>query len=141
MQSVRDKEPTRSSELPFALAEPPRLFLRPFLPTLIMQKEKRHSFEYRFIGFRQLPILPGRFQTSTFRGLECYLNCPAACIHHWNGPALNTKRKETCFCKSPYLDSGNYLSSRAVSRHVLSGVWNVILTVPQLASITGTARR
>ena len=30
------------------------------------------------------------------------------------------KRKETCFCKSPYLDSGNYLSSRAVSSQVLS---------------------
>ena len=88
MQSVRDKEPTRSSELPFALAEPPRLFLRPFLPTLIMQKEKRHSFEYRFIGFRQLPILPGRFQPSTFSVWR--LNFCVRYGNRWNPPAIVT---------------------------------------------------
>ena len=32
----------------------------------LQTKEKRHSFEYRFIGFRGLPILPGRFQWGTF---------------------------------------------------------------------------
>ena len=65
-------------------------------------KERALAFANALIGFRQLPILPGRFQTCAFRGLECYLNCPAAFIHHWNGPVLNTKRKATFFRISLY---------------------------------------
>ena len=42
------------------------------------KKERALAIANALIGFRQLPILPGRFQPCSFRGLECYLNCPAA---------------------------------------------------------------
>ena len=51
-------------------------------------KEKRHSFEYRFIGFRQLPILPGRFQPSTFSVWR--LNFCVRYGNRWNPPAIVT---------------------------------------------------
>ena len=65
------------------------------------------------------PFLDKHFQGFGMLSYSCEVSLrgPTAA-----GPALNTKRKATFFRTSLYLDSGNYLSSRAVSSQVLSAL-------------------
>ncbi len=127
-QSVRTKSLLllRTANLP---SDHPNLFSEPninekrafaFPQTLSSHNKKKGDLllQISLFGFRQLPILPGRFQPSAFRGLECYLNCLG--FHNPPGPAPRKQKKSDILSNIALLDSGNYLSSRAVSSQVLS---------------------